>query len=99
MSLHSLIKHLCFISFISFLNSVFTQWLCLKLSSVIFYNMIAFTDIDDCMPDSCLNGGTCEDGINSFTCQCAEGFDGPTCENSMCLFVTFFCSKGKNVLK
>ena len=45
--------------------------------------MIAFSDINDCKTDSCLNGGTCKDGINSFTCQCAEGFDGPTCENSM----------------
>ena len=96
MSLHYLNIHLCFISF---LNYVFAQWLGLKLSSAILYNMIAFPDINDCMPDSCLNGGTFEDGINSFTCQCAEGFDGPTCEHSMCLFVTFFCSKGKSVLK
>ena len=48
-----------------------------------FYLLFTITDINDCTSVSCLNGGTCEDGINSFTCQCAEGFDGPNCENSM----------------
>ena len=48
--------------------------------------MLAFLDIDDCKSDPCLNGGTCKDGINSFSCQCAEGFDGSTCENSMYIF-------------
>lgn len=28
---------------------------------------------------SCFNGGTCVDGINSFTCQCPVGFTGPFC--------------------
>ena len=51
--------------------------------------MLAFPDIDDCKSDPCLNGGTCKDGINSFTCQCAEGFDGSTCANSMYVFVSY----------
>ena len=33
------------------------------------------TDIDECQDTPCLNGGTCTDGIASFTCQCAEGFE------------------------
>uniref|UniRef100_A0A8C9MSN9 Notch receptor 2 n=1 Tax=Serinus canaria TaxID=9135 RepID=A0A8C9MSN9_SERCA len=28
---------------------------------------------------SCFNGGTCVDGVNSFTCQCPLGFTGPFC--------------------
>uniref|UniRef100_A0A8C0VJC2 EGF-like domain-containing protein n=1 Tax=Cyanistes caeruleus TaxID=156563 RepID=A0A8C0VJC2_CYACU len=28
---------------------------------------------------SCFNGGTCVDGINSFSCQCPLGFTGPFC--------------------
>ena len=38
-----------------------------------------FADIDDCSPDPCLNGGTCRDGVNSFTCTCALGYNGITC--------------------
>ena len=39
-------------------------------------------DVDECEPDPCQNGGTCTDGIASFTCTCAPGFSGPTCETS-----------------
>ena len=31
---------------------------------------------DPCADVECLNGGTCTDGINSFTCDCVDGFDG-----------------------
>ena len=34
---------------------------------------------DDCAPDPCLNGGTCSDGVDSFSCACAAGYEGPTC--------------------
>ena len=36
-------------------------------------------NIDDCASHPCLNGGTCADGINTFTCTCAAGFNGTTC--------------------
>merc|ERR1712224_281438 len=26
------------------------------------------------------NGGTCKDGVNSYTCTCAAGYSGSTCE-------------------
>ena len=35
---------------------------------------------DDCAIDPCLHGSTCIDGINSFTCQCVEGFEGDNCQ-------------------
>ena len=38
-------------------------------------------DIDDCGNISCLNGGTCIDGVNSFNCQCVKGYNGDRCEN------------------
>ena len=40
-------------------------------------------DIDDCDPNPCKNSGTCSDGVNSHTCNCAIGLLGVNCETSM----------------
>lgn len=37
-------------------------------------------DIDECMSDPCANGGTCKDGINTYTCECRFGYTGTNCE-------------------
>ena len=42
------------------------------------------SDIHDCLPDSCQNGGTCRDGINSYTCDCVTGYTGDNCETGEC---------------
>ncbi|XP_063413661.1 hepatocyte growth factor activator-like [Mytilus trossulus] len=35
---------------------------------------------DPCSPDPCLNGGTCTAGASSsYTCACASGYTGLTC--------------------
>ena len=34
------------------------------------------TNINDCSPDPCKNGGTCTDLVNDFSCACASGFTG-----------------------
>ena len=36
-------------------------------------------DGDQCAEASCANGGTCVDGVDSFTCDCATGYTGSTC--------------------
>ena len=36
-------------------------------------------DVNDCTPGVCLNQGTCVDGVNSFQCICAEGWEGQFC--------------------
>ena len=36
-------------------------------------------DIDDCQSNSCLNGGTCTDGINDYTCSCLPGYTARNC--------------------
>ncbi len=38
-------------------------------------------DINDCIsPDTCKNGGSCTDGVNSYTCACVAGYSGTNCE-------------------
>ena len=44
-----------------------------------------FSDIDDCIGEPCNNGGTCQDGVASYTCACPTGFKGYDCETSMAL--------------
>jgi len=43
-----------------------------------------FTDIDDCVNHTCGNGGSCEDGVNSYSCNCLVGFTGDQCETGRC---------------
>ena len=43
------------------------------------------SNIDECSPDPCQNGGTCIDGMNSYTCVCMDGYNGTNCENNFVL--------------
>jgi hypothetical protein len=52
-----------------------------------FFSTFSRSDIDECAPKPCLNGGSCQDGVNSYKCTCLPGFDGKNCENSESLFV------------
>merc|ERR1712196_415761 len=40
-------------------------------------------DTDYCDGVTCQNGGTCEDGINDYSCTCADGFTGALCETAI----------------
>ena len=46
----------------------------------IFTNQYFSSDIDECASIPCQNGGTCIDGINSYTCVCVPGHAGDNCE-------------------
>jgi VCBS repeat-containing protein len=35
--------------------------------------------IDDCPVNACLNGGTCKDEIDTYSCECAAGYEGENC--------------------
>ena len=37
-------------------------------------------DINECAVEPCENGGFCSDGLASFTCDCAPGYAGPSCQ-------------------
>ena len=41
-----------------------------------------FTDVDDCINNTCKNDATCINGVNSYTCNCSVGYTGGYCENS-----------------
>ena len=44
-------------------------------------------DVDECDSSPCQNGGTCVDGINSYTCDCDDGYTGPDCETGNILII------------
>ena len=33
-------------------------------------------DVDECISAPCVNGASCVDGINTYTCLCPLGFNG-----------------------
>jgi len=41
-----------------------------------------FTEINECISGPCMNGGTCTDELNGYTCQCLPGHSGTRCETS-----------------
>ena len=45
---------------------------------------IKFTDINDCSPDPCQNGGTCSQDENGVSrCECRQEFTGDYCQDGM----------------
>ena len=50
------------------------------ISRYFLHTFSLFSDIDECSPDPCQNGATCEDGVNTFTCGCPPGYSGHTCD-------------------
>lgn len=41
------------------------------------------SDINECASSPCLNGGTCVDEVNQFSCVCAKGWSGNTCQSPL----------------
>eukprot|EP00057_Strongylocentrotus_purpuratus_P031399 XP_784490.3 PREDICTED: fibropellin-1 [Strongylocentrotus purpuratus] len=56
-------------------------------------------NINDCSPNPCTNGGSCTDGVDSFTCTCVAGFTGNMCETDVneCELSSSLCSNGRCV--
>ncbi|XP_028650648.1 sushi, nidogen and EGF-like domain-containing protein 1 isoform X1 [Erpetoichthys calabaricus] len=40
-------------------------------------------EINECLSEPCLNGGTCKDRVAAYICTCENGFTGPNCETEL----------------
>ena len=62
-----------------------------------------FVDIDECSTLPCMNGGTCTDGVNAYSCACVAGYSGDTCEIGKCYitqaFFTLYVILGSMVMR
>ena len=41
------------------------------------------SEVDECSSNPCVNGGTCTDQLNRYTCTCESGFTGNNCETGI----------------
>ena len=53
---------------------------------MIFTDKFYSLDIDECASRPCQNGGTCNDGINQYNCDCVPGYSGGQCETGIYFF-------------
>ncbi|CAH1401167.1 unnamed protein product [Nezara viridula] len=60
------------------------SWSCLERSFAHrFTGTQCEVDIDECQMNPCMNGGICNDLINSFKCTCPIGFTGSRCQTNI----------------
>ncbi|XP_034298784.1 protocadherin Fat 4 [Pantherophis guttatus] len=52
------------------------------------------TDIDECFPSPCHNGGTCHNLVGRFSCSCPNGFTGIACERDVNECLSNPCKNG-----
>ena len=63
----------------------------LVMGIICLFSFIAFfifgthlvNDTDECFVVPCKNEGVCTDGDNSFSCVCADGWTGTTCDGKL----------------
>lgn len=52
------------------------------------------TDVDECQPAPCHNGGTCHNLVGRFSCSCSPGFTGTACERDVNECLSNPCKNG-----
>ena len=43
--------------------------------------------MNECSSNPCQNGGTCNDGVNGYTCACVPGYVGTECGTGMSTYL------------
>uniref|UniRef100_A0A672YGL2 Sushi, nidogen and EGF-like domains 1 n=1 Tax=Sphaeramia orbicularis TaxID=375764 RepID=A0A672YGL2_9TELE len=51
-------------------------------------------EVNKCLSQPCLNGGTCRDQIGSYMCECAKGFSGNRCQTDLNECLSDICKNG-----
>lgn len=64
---HNVLQQRDFSQILFLLYFVFSGWNC-------------ELEINECQSEQCLNGATCQDYLNGFSCTCVPGFQGDFCE-------------------
>ena len=64
-------------------DSQLSQLILDKIRLDTFLDIMLVTDVDECVPNPCLNGASCADGVLSFTCVCPVGYTGTNCETGL----------------
>ncbi|KAK1796779.1 hypothetical protein P4O66_009793, partial [Electrophorus voltai] len=54
----------------------------------------ACEEINECLSQPCLNGGTCQDRVASFLCECGSGFAGQRCQTDLDECLSEPCKNG-----
>lgn len=67
----------------------------LNASSVLGFVMtliipFIFPEINECLSQPCMNGGTCRDRVASYLCECEDGFSGQRCQTGNTLQYLLF---------
>ena len=50
------------------------------VTTLFFFHFFPPKDVNDCINHTCLNGGSCLDGVDNYSCNCKSGFTGDHCE-------------------
>ena len=84
-----------------------SQWYSVQLNPAYVYEIdfsylhmfdIVLVDINECSSSPCMNGVTCSDAVNSYTCVCVAGYTGTHCETGESLGFSNICKHSVRVL-
>ena len=57
-----------------------------SVKSNVIMSLYFYPDFDECASHPCLNGGTCIDGLDGYTCLCFPDHTGENCETGKILW-------------